>query len=1139
MGCTITVITAGQGEKYFDNDLSIGDYYAASKGEWQGKLAEKWGLTGEIKADTFKDLLHGKTPDGQQIQSGGNGEHRAGLDICFAPPKDITLLYELTGDSRLLDVHKQAVNETLKYIEKTAAQARETVDGQTQTVSTGNLVIAKFDHRYARPVEGQVDPQMHTHCVVMNITERPDGELRALSNELSLQNKAAYNLYYDARIAIILKSLGYGVQWEKFTDQFGKEGHTFKVTGFPQALRDEFSQRHDLIQESIKERGVKSDEGKKEAALNTRELKSSVDPEKLSQEHLQRAAAVGWTPEKIKEAIDKAKQQEKANDQEKARYLKEHPLAYLDERKPLAPEQLVRLAVTDCLERQSVFTKVQVIHDATKLALADRGYKDTLSPEKLEAEFDKLENGRELKNMGEKTVKVRATNVTQEYYSTPGMVKTEQQMVDWVKEGRNTMEPIMTPEEAKAFIAKCQAEKPYEFTKDQWTAAETILTTKHATLLVQGDAGTGKTDSLEIVRKAAEVKGLNVYGVSKSGAAAAKLEQATGIQSRTVDAFRGAVERGEIDTTRAFLVHDEASFLGSKDFYLLQQWARTSGVQAFHTGDVKQLPPIAAGNPFEQLYKDETIPRVELKETVRFLSEQAEKVAQEMAEKKVEAAFDRLEKAGKVNVIPDIEELKSAAVKDLGGRNYIKNIMVTGFNMDRRDLNQQVRETLQEKGEVTKEEYRFEVRYPKNMEPGQMRQAASYDEGDCVFVRKPMLGFCLGDTGKVIGTNLDNNTIALYVRGGLKYLPVIEHGANLSAFKTAEIPLAVGEKLVFLKNDEKFNVKNGQFGVIEKVNSHGDLSVSILGEKEQRTVDFNLRQYNYLDHGYAITISKSQGQTADHTVWFVPTGVVAGKLQGSYVAMTRGQYGTAIYTMDLDKLKQEVKEPVAKLVTLDFKNVNSIKAEQVADFVKTMIAEKVVMHFQDKFDERTNKDLDTETKSLKLEFETKKNSSEITVKEGGENIFSGPKEYLFDHTQREVLSELRDDFLVRDLKGMAREIDKVLGPEPKDNFLNLEPLRVSIKDHGLGDETHPGILKDQAEGTGRDWHEVLEEIRNDVNYVPPILIENSDAFEKTKADLWADRDRRVEQNRDSDRDTDKGKDGNRDRESDRDWTRDI
>lgn len=729
MGCTITVITAGQGEKYFDNDLSVGDYYTASKGEWQGKLAEKWGLTEEIKADVFKDLLHGKTPDGQQIQSGGNGEHRAGLDICFAPPKDITLLHELTGDSRLLDAHKQAVNETLKYIEKTAAQARETVDGQTQTVSTGNLVIAKFDHRYARPVEGQVDPQMHTHCVVMNITERPDGELRALSNELFKQNKAAYNLHYDARIAVNLKSLGYGAQWEKFTDQYGKEGLTFKVVGFPQGLREEFSQRHGLIQESIKERGVKSAEGIKQAALNTRELKGSVDPEKLSQEHLQRAAAVGWTPEKIKESIEKAKQQEKANAQEKDRYLKEHPLAYLDERKPLAPEQLVRLAVMDCLERQSVFTKVQVVHDATKLALADRGYKDTLSPEKLEAEFEKLEKGKELKYVGEKTVKVRATNVTQEYYSTPGMVKAEQQIVDWVREGRNTIEPIMRPEEAKAFIAKCQAEKPYEFTKDQWTAAETILTTKHATLLVQGDAGTGKTDSLEIVRKAAEVKGLNVYGVSKSGAAVAKLEQATGIQSKTIDAFRGAVERGEIDPSRAVLVSDEASFLGSKDFYLMQQWARASGVQVIHTGDVKQLPPIAAGNPFERLCKDDSIPRVELKETVRFLSDQAKAVAQDMAEKKVEAAFDRLEKAGKINVLPDIEELKSAAVKDLGGRDYIKNIMVTGFNMDRRDLNSQVRETLQESGTVAMEEYRFEVRYPKNMEPGQMSKLQAMMKG--------------------------------------------------------------------------------------------------------------------------------------------------------------------------------------------------------------------------------------------------------------------------------------------------------------------------------------------------------------------------------------------------------------------------
>ena len=46
--------------------------------------------------------------------------------------------------------------------------------------TTGKLVAATFEHDTARPVDGYAAPQLHTHAVVFNVTERDSGQTRAL-----------------------------------------------------------------------------------------------------------------------------------------------------------------------------------------------------------------------------------------------------------------------------------------------------------------------------------------------------------------------------------------------------------------------------------------------------------------------------------------------------------------------------------------------------------------------------------------------------------------------------------------------------------------------------------------------------------------------------------------------------------------------------------------------------------------------------------------------------------------------------------------------------------------------------------------------------------------------------------------------
>jgi conjugative relaxase-like TrwC/TraI family protein len=73
------------------------------------------------------------------------------------------------------------------------AEARQGRDGR-ETVQTGKLVAALFQHDTSRAL----DPQLHTHAVIANVTPRPDGEWRALKNDqLFAENKLLGAIYHN------------------------------------------------------------------------------------------------------------------------------------------------------------------------------------------------------------------------------------------------------------------------------------------------------------------------------------------------------------------------------------------------------------------------------------------------------------------------------------------------------------------------------------------------------------------------------------------------------------------------------------------------------------------------------------------------------------------------------------------------------------------------------------------------------------------------------------------------------------------------------------------------------------------------------------------------------------------------------
>src|SRR5690554_6641156 len=91
---------------------------------------------------------------------------------------------------------------------------------------------------------------------------------------------------------------------------------------------------------------------------------------------------------------------------------------------------------------------------------------------------------------------------------------------------------------------------------------------------------------------------------------------------------------------------------------------------------------------------------------------------------------------------------------------------------------------------------------------------------------------------------------------------------------------ASGDRVMFLQNERSLGVKNGTLGTIEEVSTQ---SMTVRTD-DGRTVAFDLKDYDRIDHGYAATIHKSQGMTVDRTHVLATPGLDA---HGSYVALSR------------------------------------------------------------------------------------------------------------------------------------------------------------------------------------------------------------------------------------------------------------
>jgi Ti-type conjugative transfer relaxase TraA len=365
---------------------------------------------------------------------------------------------------------------------------------------------------------------------------------------------------------------------------------------------------------------------------------------------------------------------------------------------------------------------------------------------------------------------------------------------------------------------------------DEQRAAIVHIARPERIAAVVGYAGAGKSTMLAAARQAWEVQGYNVHGAALSGKAAEGLSGSSGIASRTLASWEAVWqnERHLLGHKDVFVI-DEAGMVSSRQLARFVHEVEQSGAKLVLVGDHEQLQAIGAGAPFRTIA--EQIGYAELLDIRRQHTDWQRQASVSFATHKTAEGLDAYRQHGHIRLSETDHGVRREIVRD-----YLADIE------DRPDGSR-----------IAMAHRRSDVRAIN----GEIRSA-------------------LQDRLR-LGRGEEGGEVSYATDGGRR-------------------DFAHGDRLVFLQNDRDLGVTNGMLGTVSSVAPQA-IVVRLDGggggePVNPRTVTIPTKTYRAFDHGYAITIHKSQGMTVDRA--FVMASQTMDR-HLTYVAMTRHRDDVTLY----------------------------------------------------------------------------------------------------------------------------------------------------------------------------------------------------------------------------------------------------
>jgi conjugative relaxase-like TrwC/TraI family protein len=588
----------------------------------------------------------------------------AGFDLTFSPSKSISVAWALADKETrqvIYDCHRQAVDYVLSYAEREVFHSRSGTNGIV-TEDIDGVIAAAFTHFDSRAG----DPQLHDHVIIWNRARSiSDGRWRTLDSRAIFQSRSALSSMHQGVLSDLLtKRLGVG--WEA-RDRRHSERARFEITGVPESLMAEFSQRVEQIEAS------------KDELIEAFVADHGRHPTGVEIVRLRQQATIATRPAKSHRSLAEMTEhwRRRAGDRD-AGYAEEAWVASLRDRNDLpllaagdlaepTLEDAARAVVAAVAERRATYRRDNLLDEAHRLLHGVRFASPddrvtvaehitdlavdaslTLTPAPLHHTPERY-----LRPDGSSRLAPRSHRI----YTTETLLNAETRLLE---SAQRSGAPTVTTATVARVTEDNLPGRDHRLSVDQAVAVEKIATSGRWIDVLVGPAGTGKSTTLAGLRAVweAEHGTGSVVGLAPSAAAAEVLAGELGIatdntakwltehrklparldeggriaallsdnphsanaqlrerlQSLDAEIARWQLQAGQL------LIIDEAGLAGSFALDELVRAAADAGAKILLSGDWAQQGSVDAGGAFGLLARDENTSVAELGEVHRFAS---------------------------------------------------------------------------------------------------------------------------------------------------------------------------------------------------------------------------------------------------------------------------------------------------------------------------------------------------------------------------------------------------------------------------------------------------------------------------------------------------------------------------------------
>ncbi len=860
--------TSKDATRYFSKD----NYYSKKEGiaysEWLGDMAEDLKLSGTIDPKIFNDLLKGQI-DGAQLgrMEKGQFKHIPGYDLTFSAPKSVSIMTEVYNQSDIKKAHAEAVKETLQYVQKHFIETRITKGNTTVRVPTDKALFAAFTHDVSR----ELDPQLHTHAVLVNATKIAD-EYKSLTLDKLYKNQKLLGQVYRQNLATRLTDLGY--QLIRNT----QDQTLFEIKGVPQELIDEFSQRRNQIMQYFEDNNIEYYPHKaKQVALHTRKKKRHVERETLKKFWLEKAG---------KHTLDIQLQKNRPNDYGINRY--------------------IDFAIEHLSEREAAFSKEELFNTALRF---NPRLKAPLLLDKIDARISKGT----LIAAPQHPDKDRKEAL----YTTPQAVELESIIQGHIERATGTVRAIGKEERLIKALDKTI------LNEQQKAAVFNALRSTDRINGIQGDAGVGKTTLLAEFKKLANKEGFNVVAMAPSYQAVSELSESLSVEGFAIDRFlvdKKLQKNNQGRNHKNIWIIDEASMIDSNKMDQILKLAEQQKARVLVVGDHKQLESVGAGRSFKQLQMSGMNYSV-VDQRMRQKDQQLKSMVDKVVAHDFNAALNDLSAMDGIKVVDDKQEQIVATAKlwiDLDAEGRKNTVIIAPANEQRKAIDNIIRSALIQEQVIDKKSVIKTVIEDTYTTTQQKKMVNEYRLGDVVRFSKHQLKKDRRSAAikaqtyyQVQGKNTKTNELILKPSKGGSTITInpadyLNTKGRIDHYTQSKVSLAAGDSVRWMDNNNKYGLKRNTKMTVERVSEN---FVRLRDKHSNRSIKVETGSSSllHLSYNYSKTAYGVQGETVKHSIVLADSHRKNTVNQKSVlVAMTRSTEKVTLVTDNVSKLKNSL-----------------------------------------------------------------------------------------------------------------------------------------------------------------------------------------------------------------------------------------